>query len=129
MALVSTFALAWFIIGIFVGRQLSAAPAQKSSTIQPRSKRSRSNENGVEVYVGNLSYDVGDKELEKMFQCYGQILSARIIRNKFNGKSKGFGFVEMVNRNEAQTALKAMNGKEMRGRKLVVNEARSKARD
>lgn len=84
---------------------------------------------GVELYVGNLSYDMNDPDLEKAFQPYGKVLSARIIVNKYNDRSKGYGFVEMDSSSSADKAVKAMNGKEVMGRKLVVNEARSKSRD
>ncbi len=84
---------------------------------------------GVELYVGNLSYDMTDPELEKAFQPYGSVLSARIIVNKYNERSKGYGFVEMDSQASAEKAVQAMNGKEVMGRKLVVNEARSKSRD
>ena len=84
---------------------------------------------GIELYVGNLSYDMTDPDLEKAFQTYGKVLSARIIKNKFNDRSKGYGFVEMDNQSGADKAVKAMNGKEVMGRKLVVNEARSKSRE
>ncbi len=84
---------------------------------------------GIELYVGNLSYDMTDPDLEKAFQPFGKVLSARIIKNKFNDRSKGYGFVEMYNQSSADKAVKAMNAKEVMGRKLVVNEARSKSRD
>ena len=84
---------------------------------------------GIELYVGNLSYDIGDKELMKAFAPYGKVLSARIIKNKFNNRSKGYGFVEVATSGTADKAVKAMHGKELKGRKLVVNEARSRSRD
>jgi RNA recognition motif-containing protein len=84
---------------------------------------------GIELYVGNLSYDIGDKELMKAFAPHGKVLSARIIKNKFNNRSKGYGFVEVATSTTADKAVKAMHGKELKGRKLVVNEARSRSRD
>lgn len=84
---------------------------------------------GIELYVGNLSYDMTDPDLEKAFQAFGKVLSARIIKNKFNDRSKGYGFVEMDSQSGADKAVKAMNAKEVMGRKLVVNEARSKSRE
>ncbi len=84
---------------------------------------------GVELYVGNLSYDIDDKGLMKAFAPHGKTLSARIIKNKFNNRSKGYGFVEMATSAGADKAVKAMHGKELEGRKLVVNEARSRSRD
>ncbi len=84
---------------------------------------------GIELYVGNLSYDMTDPELKKVFAVYGNVLSARVIKNKFNDRSKGYGFVEMDGQAASDKAVKALNGKDVMGRKLVVNEARSKSRD
>lgn len=83
----------------------------------------------VEIYVGNLSYDMTEGHLRKEFEKYGAVQSARIISNRFNQKSKGFGFVEMPNRPEAEAAIKALHDKDILGRKLRVNEAKNKSRD
>ena len=79
----------------------------------------------VEIYVGNLSYDLTDEELKKLFAEYGEVSSARIVLNRFNGKSKGFGFVVMPNRSEAEKAIAAYSEKEFMGRKMRVNEAKN----
>jgi len=84
---------------------------------------------GIELYVGNLSYDISEAELKKTFGAYGDVLSVRIIKNKFNDRSKGYGFVEMAVQAGADKAVKAMHGKDIMGRKLVVNEARSRSRE
>lgn len=84
---------------------------------------------GIELYVGNLSYDMTEPELKKTFSAYGDVLSVRIIKNKFNDRSKGYGFVEMAAQSGADKAVKAMHGKDVMGRKLVVNEARSRSRE
>ena len=76
------------------------------------------------LYVGNLSYDVTDSVLEQMFQEFGEVRSAQVIMDRDTGRSKGFGFVEMGNDNEAQAAIQALNGKQVGGRQLTVNEAR-----
>lgn len=81
---------------------------------------------GKKLYVGNLSYDVTDNALAQMFEAHGTVESAAIIMDRDTGRSKGFGFVEMKNDQEAQAAITAFNGKEMNGRALVVNEARPK---
>lgn len=78
------------------------------------------------LYVGNLSYGITDQELAAMFQPHGNVQSAQVIMDRDTGRSKGFGFVEMGNDQEAQAAIAAMNGKESGGRTLVVNEARPK---
>jgi len=82
----------------------------------------------VEIYVGNLSYNVKEGDLSKTFKKYGAVQNVRIITNLQNGKSKGFGFVEMPNRAEAQRAIEDLDDKDIKGRKLVVNEAKSQAR-
>lgn len=79
---------------------------------------------GKKLYVGNLSYDVTNGDLEQMFQAHGRVESAQVIMDRDTGRSKGFGFVEMGSDQEAQTAISAMNGKESNGRTLTVNEAR-----
>jgi cold-inducible RNA-binding protein len=78
------------------------------------------------LYVGNLSYDVTDSALEAMFAPHGTVQSAQVIMDRDAGRSKGFGFVEMGNDQEAQAAISALNGKESGGRSLTVNEARPK---
>ena len=79
---------------------------------------------GKKLYVGNLSYDVTDNDLEQMFQPHGTVESAQVIQDRDTGRSKGFGFVEMGNDQEAQAAIQALNGQESNGRALTVNEAR-----
>ena len=79
---------------------------------------------GKNLYVGNLSYSVTDAELEELFAQYGKVTSARVICDRDSGRSKGFGFVEMANEDEAQAAIEALNGKENNNRPLTVNEAR-----
>jgi RNA recognition motif-containing protein len=79
---------------------------------------------GKKLYVGNLSYQVDGSELEQLFTQYGQVTSAQIINDRDTGRSKGFGFIEMANDNEAQAAIEALNGQQHNGRALTVNEAR-----
>jgi RNA recognition motif-containing protein len=81
---------------------------------------------GKKLYVGNLTYGVTDSDLETMFAPHGTVQSAQVIMDRDTGRSKGFGFVEMGSDQEAQTAIQAMNGKEVDGRALTVNEARPK---
>jgi cold-inducible RNA-binding protein len=76
------------------------------------------------LYVGNLSYATSDSELQQMFEQFGTVQSAQIIMDRDSGRSKGFGFVEMGNDQEAQAAIQGLNGKEVGGRSLTVNEAR-----
>src|SRR2546429_8959754 len=76
------------------------------------------------LYVGNLGYAVTDSDLLKMFEPHGTVESAQIIMDRDTGRSKGFGFVEMKSDQEAQAAIAALNGKDMEGRALIVNEAR-----
>jgi len=78
----------------------------------------------MKIYVGNLPWSIKDEELRKLFSDFGEISSANVIMDKFSGRSKGFGFVEMANDGDAETAIKALNEKEINGRNLRVNEAR-----
>ena len=79
---------------------------------------------GNKLYVGNLSFDVSDAELEQAFSEYGEIASATVIKDRDSNRSKGFGFVEFVQEADAQKAKEAMDGKELGGRSLKVDEAR-----
>jgi RNA recognition motif-containing protein len=79
---------------------------------------------GKKLYVGNLSYQVDSSELEQLFSAHGQVVSAQIINDRDTGRSKGFGFVEMANDQEADAAIAALNGQQHNGRALTVNEAR-----
>ncbi len=81
---------------------------------------------GKKLYVGNLPYSVGNSELQRLFEAHGSVVSAQVIMDRDTGRSKGFGFVEMGNDSEAQAAIADMNGKEVDGRSLTVNEARPK---
>lgn len=76
------------------------------------------------LYVGNLTFDMTDSQLETLFAPHGTVQSAQVIMDRDTGRSKGFGFVEMNSDQEAQTAIAALNGKEVNGRALTVNEAR-----
>jgi RNA recognition motif-containing protein len=78
----------------------------------------------MNIYVGNLSRDVSEAELKEAFQAFGEVSSCNIIKDKFTGESRGFGFVEMPNKDEADKAIADMNGKDLKGRNLTVNEAR-----
>lgn len=79
---------------------------------------------GSKIYVGGLPYSATEQELSDLFGKHGAVASARIITDKFTGQSRGFGFVEMSSDSEAQAAITALNGAEMGGRTLTVNEAR-----
>ena len=78
----------------------------------------------MKLYVGGLAYSVNDKDLETMFAEFGTVTSATVIKDRDSSQSKGFGFVEMSDSAEAQKAIAAMNGKDVAGRSLTVNEAR-----
>jgi RNA recognition motif-containing protein len=79
---------------------------------------------GKKLYVGNLAYGVTDATLEQMFAAHGTVQSAQVIMDRDTGRSKGFGFVEMGSDHEAQQAIQAMNGQQVDGRSLTVNEAK-----
>lgn len=79
------------------------------------------------LYVGNLDYEMTDEELKLLFSQCGQVAEAKIIKDNRSGKSKGFGFVQMLNDDEAMHAMSRMKGKEVKGREIIVNEAEEKA--
>jgi len=79
---------------------------------------------GTKIYVGNMSFDMDNMSLDEMFKPYGSVVSAQVIMDRDSGRSKGFGFVEMGSESEAQAAISALNGKEVNGRALTVNEAK-----
>ncbi|HEV3256173.1 MAG TPA: RNA-binding protein [Gemmataceae bacterium] len=79
---------------------------------------------GKKLYVGNLSYGTTDSDLQSMFGSHGTVQSAQVIMDRDTGRSKGFGFVEMDSGEQAQAAISALNGQEVNGRALTVNEAR-----
>jgi RNA recognition motif-containing protein len=76
------------------------------------------------LYVGGLPYSTTDHQLEELFSAHGTVESARVVSDKFTGKSRGFGFVEMSSQDEAQRAIQALNESQLDGRSLTVNEAR-----
>ncbi len=80
----------------------------------------------MNIYVGNLSYKVEERELQEVFEEYGAVTSAKIIFDRMTNRSKGFGFVEMDNDDEARQAIEALNGTTYKNRQMVVNQARPK---
>jgi RNA recognition motif-containing protein len=78
----------------------------------------------VNIYVGNLSHELTEEELKQAFEDFGQVESAKIITDRYSGVSRGFGFVEMPTKAEAEAAIAELNGKDLKGRTLTVNEAR-----
>jgi len=80
----------------------------------------------MNIYVGNLNYNLTEDELKEVFEKFGEVTSAKIISDKYSGRSKGFGFVEMTNDPEAQEAIENLNGTDVGGRSLRVNQARER---
>src|SRR4030095_11782500 len=78
----------------------------------------------MNIYLGNLSYSATENSIRELFEGYGQVTTVKIVTDKLTGSSRGFGFVEMPNDDEAQRAIAELNGKEFQGRKMVVNESR-----
>src|SRR4030043_504761 len=78
----------------------------------------------MNIYVGNLSFDVSEENLRQAFEAFGQVSAASIVKDKYSGQPRGFGFVEMLDQTEAQAAIQNLNGKELLGQKMNVNEAR-----
>lgn len=120
------------IVGFFLGRLScrKGKAAQPRKTPRPRREprpetRIPIPAGSVEIYVGNLSYELTEAQLRETFEAFGKVDSARVVTNRFNDKSKGFGFVVMPNRAEAEAAIAALNDKEILGRKMRVNEAKN----
>ena len=78
----------------------------------------------MNIYVGNIAPEVTEEDLSEAFREFGEVDTARVITDRYSGHSRGFGFVEMQSRTEAQAAIEGLNGKELKGRSIVVNEAR-----
>ena len=138
MAQVAWFGLAWFVVGVFAGslvpalamrvlagRKDRAAAGGSADSGQPASRVAKGQ--GIELYVGNLVYSVSRKEIEKRFGEFGAVVDVRLIHNKANGRSRGYGFVEMADKRGAVAAVKALNGADFKGRPIVVNEAKAKS--
>jgi cold-inducible RNA-binding protein len=83
----------------------------------------------VNIYVGNLEFNVSEENLRQTFEAFGQVNSARIIKDKYSGQPRGFGFVQMPNWAEAQAAIENLNGKDLRGQQMNVSEARPRTGD
>ncbi len=81
----------------------------------------------MNIYVGNLAFEVTDDELRQLFAAYGDVDTASVIKDRFSGESRGFGFVEMPSREDAMAAIEALNGTDLHGRDITVNEAKPKA--
>jgi len=80
----------------------------------------------LNIYVGNLSFTTTETDLKEAFQAFGEVTSCNIIKDKYSGESRGFGFVEMPNKDEAEKAMSMLNGKDLKGRTLKVNEAKAR---
>ena len=123
------------VVGLGIGLAIKRGDSKKGAAKKPQPKKDRGGEirkthpapadGSVEIYVGNLSYDMTEPQLLAEFVKFGKVASARIITNRFNGKSKGFGFVIMPDRGEAEKAINALSEKEIIGRPMKVNEARN----
>ncbi len=81
----------------------------------------------MNIYVGNLSHEVTEEDLKEAFEVFGEVDTVKVIKDKYSGQSKGFGFVEMPAKAEAQSAIEGLNGKDLKGRSLTVNEARPRS--
>ena len=135
-AVVALNSLGWFLLGVLAGRKLGSKqqpaprsqPGRQPAKTQAQQPRRETAAGGGELYVGNLSYEMTEEELRDLFGKAGKLVSIRLIENKFNGKSKGYAFIEMANEAHALAAIQQLNGKEFKGRKMVVSQAKSKAR-
>jgi RNA recognition motif-containing protein len=83
----------------------------------------------MNIYAGNLPWGLSEEDLREAFEAFGEVVSVKIIKDKFTGRSRGFGFVEMPNQEEGESAISALNGKDLKGREIVVNQARPRRDD
>lgn len=83
----------------------------------------------MNIYAGNLPWGLSEEDLREAFEAFGEVVSVKIIKDKFTGRSRGFGFVEMPNQEEGEAAISALNGKDLKGREIVVNQARPRRDD
>jgi RNA recognition motif-containing protein len=83
----------------------------------------------MNIYAGNLSRDVTEEDLQEAFESYGNVSSVNLIKDRFSGESRGFGFVEMPSKEEAKNAIEGLNGTDIKGKSITVNEARSRNND
>ena len=81
----------------------------------------------MNIYVGNLSYEVTEADLKELFETFGQVSSSSVVKDKFSGQSKGFGFVEMPTDTEAKAAISGLNSRDLKGRTISVDESRPRA--
>src|SRR3984893_18096628 len=109
-------------VGLFLSSRLGNEPG--FSVRELPGKRSRRAKMPSKLYVGNLAYSVTNGDLEQLFSQAGQVQTATVIMDKFSGQSKGFGFVEMANSDEASKAIAQFNDTELKGRNIKVNEAK-----
>ena len=126
-----------YVIGFLVGRRrVAKGGANKPQQAQQKKAPVRRDPRpvtshppipagSVELYVGNLSYDMTENQLRQAFEAFGKVDSVRVVTNRYNNKSKGFAFVVMPNRPEAEKAIAEMNDKEVMGRPMRVNEAQN----
>lgn len=120
--------LAWLLVGILMGRR---QPFSGASPVRQRSSKARppkSKSGGAELYVGNLPYESGEKEVQQLFSEFGKVQSVRLIENRSSGKSKGYGFVEMADAAGATRAADVLSKRKFKGRRLIVNSAKTRAR-
>lgn len=80
----------------------------------------------MNIYAGNLSYEVTEEDLKNAFSAFGEVTSVKVIKDEYSGRSKGFGFIEMTNKTEGEAAVNALNNTELKGRAIKVNEANPK---
>lgn len=119
-----TAAVVLILLAVAVFKNRKRAPRKSARASAPASGSGEF----VEIYVGNLSYEMGDEQLRAAFAKYGVVQSARVITHRPSGKSKGYGFVEMPHRAEAEIAIKAINNTDVMGRRIRCNEARANTR-
>ena len=133
-AFVLGMAFMWAMLRLFCRRcgagaqsswRMQTRKAAEKKPFEKRKPHPAPADGSVEIYVGNLSYEMSEEQVRQAFAEYGTVGSVRLITNRYNGKSKGFGFVQMPNRAEAEKAVAALNDREFMGRRMKCNEAKN----
>ena len=123
-------ALGFLLMGLLLGRGIPKRATRRARGSGSAHSTKRASRGGSsEIYVGNLPYDMSESDLGRMFRQFGKVLSVRIISHRDSGDSKGFGFIELSQPDQAKAAINGMNSREIEGRRIVVSSARTSPRE
>jgi len=116
------------VVGVLIGMSLKRDKPPRQDEDDTEKGNGGKRQGLCELYVGNLPYEMTDDGMKKLLVPFGEVASARVITNRLSGASKGYGFAKMSDTDEARAAVKALNGKEIEGRRIVVSEAKTRPR-